>query len=207
MADTAWPFASDGIVETVTTTPQPDGTWNVAALGLTDVSEGTAQARTWGRTRTRKNFEREGRGYVHVHTDPVVFARAALERWTREEPVLPEAAAWAKVETSDTEQGTTNGTNWRDWTLRPLATDILRRQVPCPSRGFPAVIEMTVAASRLGHPAYHDDQLLDRLDAYSATAIRCGGPREREAVDRIESLTAWDQPEELKQSVTGGYSD
>ena len=203
----AWPFALDGVVESVTTTPEPSDGWNVAALGVsgldgedtgpeagradTDPTAESARARTWGRTRTRANFERAGRGVVQAVDDPVVFVRAALDRWVHEGPHLDEAAAWVAVEAIELERGRERGTEWVDWKLVPTDTAIRRRVVPRASRGFPAVVEMTVAASRLGVPAFDQETLRSRLEYFARVAERCGGERERAAVTEVAALSPW----------------
>ena len=71
-----WPVDLDGVTESVVATRGPEGAWNFAALGLHAGDPVTA--RTWGRTRTRRNFEREGSGIVQFVHDPVVFTECAL---------------------------------------------------------------------------------------------------------------------------------
>jgi hypothetical protein len=198
--DPAWPVEIAGVIESVTTTPTPDDEWAVAALGLH--ADGDAvRARTWGRTRTRHGFEREGRGYVQFVRDPLTFVDAALGRVTVEEPVLPDAAAWAQIEAEQVDSGTEGGTDWVDWRLTPVASAVREQRVPVTDRGYAAVVEMTVAASRLGVAGYEDAELRDRLDYFASVVDRCGGPPERRALDRLDSHIAWRRPAE---STAGG---
>lgn len=184
-AEATWPIETDALVESVTTTTQPDGSWAVAALGIRPAEDGRT-ARTWGRTRTSRNLSRTGRAHVQFVTDPVVFARAALEPWSRDEPLLPEAAACVEVEATRIETGRDGGTAWTDWSLRPVRSEVRERAVPAPSRGVAAVIEMTIAASRLDVRAYDSDRLHERLSYHAEVARRCGGTAEREAAELIE---------------------
>lgn len=190
-----WPVEIDGVIESVITTPGLEGRWNVAALGLhaTDnrVRTGTVRARTWGRTRTRRNFDRNGVGYVHFLQDPELFVEAALDVYEIEEPVLDSAAAWVRVAVHRIEAGTAQDTEWVDWELRPEEVEIRRRTVPTIDRALGAVVEMTVAASRLGVPAYDDGVLRERLDFYATVVDSCGDQAARSAVRRIVSLTDW----------------
>ncbi len=179
----------DGIVETVVTTRQPDRSWNIAALGVWSASETeTLRARTWGDTRTRRNFERTGEGVIHLTVDPVTFARAALEVWERESPTIETAAASCHVDAKVV------GANAdaTEWELTPAAWAIHECVVPTPNRGFGAVVEMTVAASRLGVPEYDDERLRERLSYFHGVAHRCGGPAVRSACDRIVAATDWE---------------
>jgi hypothetical protein len=186
--DTAgWPLDLRGITETVVTTKGPEGDWNAAALGVH--AGDPATARTWGRTRTRINFDREGGGHVQFTRDPVLFVEAALGITERETPVLAEADAWVEVAVESVDRGESGGTEWVDWALHPVASGVDRRVVPATNRGYHAVIEATVAASRLDVDAYDRDILLDRLAHLDDVARRCGGPNEREAIDRVAALT------------------
>ncbi|WEL20897.1 DUF447 domain-containing protein [Halorhabdus sp. BNX81] len=186
-----WPVELRGITESVVTTRGPDGTYNVAALGLSAGDPVTAT--TWGQTRTRQNFEREGEGYVQFTRDPVDFVEAALTVREIDEPVLPTADAWARVTTEEIDTGTEDGTEWVKWRLDPIESAIERETVPTTNRGYAAVIEATVAASRLGVPAYDDDRLAARLAYFSDVIERCGGEREQVAWQRLEG--AVDLPE------------
>lgn len=181
-----WPVELRGITESVVTTRGGEGGWDVAALGLHAGEPVTA--RTWGDTRTRRNLGREGAGYVQFTRDPVTFVEAALAVRTVEEPVLPDADAWVRVEAERTDAGESGGTRWVDWRLTPVDAGVEREVVPTVNRGYNAVVEATVAASRLGVPGYDESTLRERLDFLEAVARRCGGPRERAAVERLDEL-------------------
>ncbi|ELY49210.1 DUF447 domain-containing protein [Natronolimnohabitans innermongolicus] len=218
--DAEWPVALSGVTETVVTTLGPNGLWNAAPLGVfaggesgendgdngdeTDGSDGAgeaegehgtaaapATARTWGNTRTRRNFHRQGEGYVQFVDDPVVFADAALSISESEEPVLESTRAWARVAVEPVASGTDDGTEWEQWELRPLESGIESTTVPTIDRGFGAVIEATVAASRLGVPGYDDAELRERLEYFASVVDRAGGPRERDALERVREHAEW----------------
>lgn len=179
-----WPVALDGLTETVVTTPNPNGEWAVAALGVHPGDPVTA--RTWGRTRTRRNFERAGTGVVQFTRDPVAFVDAALGVQTTASPVLDAADAWVEVTVERLDSGTDGGTAWVDWALTPGESTVVRETVPTIERGFNAVIEATVDASRLGVSAYNDAALRERLARYRAIVDRCGSQRAREAMRRLD---------------------
>ncbi|ELY90746.1 DUF447 domain-containing protein [Natrialba taiwanensis] len=209
---TAWPAPLSGVTESIVTTLGPNDRWNVAALGLfasdTDADDAdnadadTAEdkrtpetspvtARTWGNTRTRRNFHRQGEGYVQFVTDPVVFADAALTIYEVEKPVLDTATAWARVSADPVDSGSDDGTTWEQWELEPIETEIERETVPTINRGFNAVIEATVAASRLGVSGYDETTLRNRLEFFASVVDRAGGPRERLAIERIRDHAEW----------------
>lgn len=181
-----WPVALRGLTESVVTTRGPDGRWNVAALGLEPGEPVTA--RTWGRTRTRRNFEREGGGVVQFIHDPMTFVEAALAISETDTPVLDTAAAWVEVDVERLGDGTESGTGWVDWALHPVDAAVEREAVPTIERGFNAVVEATVDASRLGVAGYDETALRDRLARHRAVVERCGSDRDRAAMDRLDEL-------------------
>ncbi len=194
-----WPrsLPDDGVTESVVATLGPNDRWNFAALGLhtgsraaTDDGD-TVTARTWGRTRTRGNFERQGEGVVQFVDDPVAFVEAALGVVERDDPVSPAAAAHVRVEVERLSAGTSGGTEWVDWALWPTDGGVRRRSVPTVRRGFAAAIEATVHASRLDVPAYDEATLIDRLQFLEEVVESAGGGRERAAFARIDDLAGW----------------
>jgi hypothetical protein len=184
--DTDWPVELSGVTESVVTTLGPNDRWNVAALGVFAPEEsGPATATTWGRTRTWRNFIERGEGYVQFTRDPVDFVDAACSVREEAVPVLESADAWARVEVREVESGERGGTQRTEWELRPVESAIERRAVPTTNRGYYAVIEATVAVSRLDVPEYDTDELLERIDYFESVVDRCGGARERTAFERL----------------------
>ncbi|WP_440771119.1 DUF447 domain-containing protein [Natronorubrum sp. DTA28] len=188
-----WPVSLSGVTESIVATLGPNGLWNLAALGLfaADSGDGSITARTWGNTRTRRNFHRQGEGYVLFVDDPVVFADAALSIVEHEVPVLESAHAWARVSVERIDSGTDDGTDWEQWALRPVESAVEAETVPTVDRGFAAVVEATVAASRLDVAGYDEDKLRERLAYFAAVVDRAGSPREHEALERVREHSAW----------------
>jgi len=183
---TDWPVELRGVTESVVTTRGPNDRWNVAALGLH--ADEPVTARTWGDTRTRRNFEREEGGYVQFTRDPLVFVEAALSIREEDGPVLDAVDAWVEIETERIDAGESGGTRREEWVLVPVEAEVCRRVVPTINRGYNAVVEATVHASRLDVDAYHTEVLEGRIDFLEGVARRCGGEREREAFDRLRAL-------------------
>jgi hypothetical protein len=196
--DGAWPVALDGVTESVVTTLGPNDLWNVAALGLrapegglaADATE-TVEAVTWGNTRTRRNFHRQGGGVVQFVADPRTFVDAALTIREESEPVVDSADAWIRVAAESVETGTEGDTEWERWRLRPGDGAVRRRRPFTINRGLYAVVDATVAASRLDVPDYDTGRLLDRLAYFAETVETCGGDAAREAFERIDRETGW----------------
>ncbi|MEF8907401.1 MAG: DUF447 domain-containing protein [Haloarculaceae archaeon] len=197
----SWPVELRGVTESVVTTLGPNGRWNVAALGLhadggtggrgSDDGGRPVRSRTWGRTRTWRNFTERGEGYVQFTRDPVDFTEAALAVREEDDPVLDSADAWVRVAVERVGEGAEGGTEWVDWHLHPEEAAVEREVVPTTRRGHGAVVEATVAASRLDVEAYDTDELRDRLDYFVAVIERCGGPREQAALARLRELVEW----------------
>ena len=196
--DGVWPVALRGVTESVVTTLGPNGLWNAAALGLHAPEDGleagsdeAVEAVTWGNTRTRRNFTRRGGGVVQFVADPREFVDAALTVREESEPVLESADAWARVTAERIDGGVDDDTQWERWRLVP-GTGAVRRQRPFTiNRAFYAVVDATVAASRLDVPGYDTERLLDRLAYFAETVDACGGAAEREAFARIDRETGW----------------
>nr|WP_254270069.1 DUF447 domain-containing protein [Halorussus aquaticus] len=188
------------------TTLGPNDLWNVAALGLhppetpSDADSGNSAAesvgsvasadspvtaRTWGNTRTRRNFHRQGGGYVQFVRDPVDFVDATLSIFEVERPVLDSADAWVEVEADQVDSGVSGATRWEEWELTPRDGAVERETVPTVNRGFNAVVEATVAASRLGVEAYDQTELQNRLAYFEDVGRTCGDDRVRAAFDRL----------------------
>ncbi|MXR51083.1 DUF447 family protein [Halovenus sp. WSH3] len=181
-----WPVELVGVTETLVTTPGPNDRWNVAALGVHAPEEGGAPtARTWGRTRTWRNFRERGQGYVQFTTDPVRFAEAALTVTEIDSPVLDDAKGWVQVRPERLDSGSDGGTEWVDWRLPAERSAVESRVVPTFSRAYGAVVEATVAASRLGVEGYDSERLRERIAYFEDVVERCGGPRHERAFDVV----------------------
>lgn len=192
MSSDDWPVALHGITESVVTTLGPNEKWNVAALGLhapgdvdEDESDNPVTATTWGQTRTWRNFEHRGEGYVQFTRDPELFVEAALGIYEVDSPVLDDAHAWVTVEIQKRDEGNEGGTQWVEWALNPVDVGVEQRVVPTFNRGYAAVVEATVHASRLDVDAYDSDVLRDRIDYCESVVERCGGPAEIRAFRSI----------------------
>jgi uncharacterized protein len=193
-ATDGWPVDLEGVTESVVATLGPNGRWNLAALGL--FAGDPVTATTWGNTRTRRNFEREAEGVVQFTRDPRVFVEAALGIYELDGPVDDSADAWVRVGVDRLGADEREGTRLETWALVPIEWEIRRETVPTTNRGTFAVIDATVAASRLDAPEYDRERLVERLSYYASVVERCGGDREHEAFARIGELTGWESENE-----------
>ncbi|WP_277553061.1 DUF447 domain-containing protein [Halobaculum limi] len=194
---TEWPVALRGVTESVVATFGPNDRWNIAALGLhapeheDRPADAPVRARTWGRTRTWRNFRERGGGVVQFPTDPREFVDAAVTVREEDTPVLDSADAWAEVDAERVASGERGGTQWVDWHLHVQESAVERTGVRTINRGFGAVVDATVAASRLDVPTYDTEILLDRLAYFADVVDRCGGPAEREAFATLTEVSGW----------------
>jgi len=189
-----WPVDLRGVTESIVATLGPNDRWNMAALGLhaPDDSGEPVTATTWGNTRTRRNFHRQGGGVIQFTADPREFVDAAVTIREESEPVLPNADAWVEIEAEAVDSGTDGGTEWERWEIRPTAEGTVDSSRPVTiNRGFYAVVDATVAASRLDVPSFDTERLVDRLQYFEETVEKCGGPREREAFTTLSDETGW----------------
>ncbi|MFB6293700.1 MAG: DUF447 domain-containing protein, partial [Halonotius sp.] len=124
-----WPVELRGVTESVVATLGPNEQWNMAALGLhaPDEPGEPVTATTWGNTRTKRNFHRQGGGVVQFTTDPREFVDAALTIREEPEPVLPNAEAWVEVSAVAVETGDDEGTEWERWELSPTDAGTVER--------------------------------------------------------------------------------
>lgn len=196
-----WPVRLSGVTETVVATLGPNGRWNQAVLGIspaerdTDaIDEGSdvaVTARTFGRTRTRQNISSDRGAYVQFATDSLDFASAALDVFETDAPILTSADAWTRVAVEPRGDYRDGSTSVRQWTIVPVESGVRDRSVTPLSRGRAAVVEATVAASRLDVDAYDTEGLIQRLEWLSDVVETCGSERDLVAFELIDDATGW----------------
>jgi hypothetical protein len=175
------------IVETVTTTRNPDGTVNCAAMG---VEWGAEQIviKPFAGTRTLRNLRATGAAVVNLTDDILLFAQAALgdpDPPTRpaeviDGAVLADACSWREVQVEAIED---------DGPRARVVTRVVGRGRGREFIGFNrachAVLEASILASRARLiPAGEIQTELTRLGALVA---KTAGPREREAMGYVRA--------------------
>jgi uncharacterized protein len=173
------------IIETVTTTINPDGTVNCAAMGVEWGDEGIV-IKPYHATRTLRNLRARGAAVVNLTDDILLFTQAALEDPrppTRpaaviDGAVLVDACSWREV-TVDAIDGT--GPRARV-TTRVVSRGTGREFIGF-SRACHAVLEASILASRARRlPAGEIRAELARL---AVVVDKTAGPRERAAMDCV----------------------
>ena len=172
----------DGINEIIATT-EVSGRINAAPIGIIR-DEDSLFVRLFLGTHTYENVLTRGWFVANVTHDAWIFAETALEDlppeyFDRREdlPILKDAEAWGLFK------------------CEPFASDIIiakvelikgeavRRDFRACNRGANLVIEAAVAATR--YLALRTDSYFIEMMKLQRIINRCGGPREREAMDRL----------------------
>jgi uncharacterized protein len=173
------------IVETVTTTINPDGTVNCAAMGV-EWGDEAIVIKPYRSTRTLRNLQARGGAVVNLTDDILLFAQAALEDPhppTRpaavvDGAVLVDACSWREVAVDAIDA---SGPRARV-TTRVVGRGTGREFVGF-SRACHAVLEASILASRVRRlPA---DEIRADLARLAVVVDKTAGPRERAAMDRV----------------------
>jgi hypothetical protein len=173
------------IVETVTTTRNPDGTVNCAAMGV-EWGEDAIVIKPYAGTRTLRNLRATGAAVVNLTDDILLFAQAALgdpRPPTRpaaavDGAVLADACSWREVEVDAIEA---DGPRARALT-RVVGRGRGREFIGF-NRACHAVLEASILASRVRRlPAR---EVRDELARLAVLVDKTAGPREREAMDYV----------------------
>ena len=173
------------IVETVTTTINPDGSVNCAAMGV-EWGDETIVIKPYRATRTLRNLQDRGAAVVHVTDDILLFARAALA--DPHPPTRPAAAVEGAV--------LADACSWREVAVEAIDATGPRARVTARvvgrgagrefvgfNRACHAVLEASILASRAKRlPA---DELRADLARLTVLVEKTAGPRERAAWDCV----------------------
>jgi hypothetical protein len=170
------------IVETVTTTINPDGTVNCAAMGV-EWGDEVIVIKPYLPTRTMRNLRATGAAVVNLTDDILLFTQAALgdpqpptrPTVTIDGAVLADACSWREVTVETIDE---SGPRAR------VTTHVVERGVGREFVGFNrarhAVLEASIIASRARLlPAAEIRAELERLQV---VVDKTAGPREREAM-------------------------
>jgi uncharacterized protein len=173
------------IVETVTTTINPDGTVNCAAMGV-EWGDEIIVIKPYRSTRTLRNLRATGAAVVNLTDDILLFTQAALGN--PQPPTRPTAAIDGAV--------LADACSWREVTVEAIdasgprarvTTRVVARGAGREFLGFNrarhAVLEGSIVASRAQLlPAADVRAELERLQVL---VDKTAGPREREAMELV----------------------
>lgn len=172
----------DGINEVIATT-EKDGVVNAAPIGIIRDGE-SLYIRLFLGTHTYDNILENGWFVANITHDSWIFAETALEDLTQDHfvrregmPILKDAEAWAlfKCEPFPLDIVITK--------VQLVKGEVLRKDFRALNRGANLVVEAAVAATR--YLALRTDSYYEELMKLRRIIDRCGGPREREAMERL----------------------
>lgn len=182
MSDTA---ATSPIVETVTTTINPDRTVNCAAMGVEWDGE-IIVIKPYRGTRTLRNLEATGAAVVNLTDDILLFTQAALD--DPHPPTRPAAAIDGAV--------LADACSWREVTVEAIEASGPRARVTTRvvgrgtgreflgfNRARHAVLEASIIASRARR--LPTDEIRAELARLQVLVDKTAGPREREAMELV----------------------
>ena len=177
----------EGISETIVSTGLESP--NAAPIGII-VKGGRPFVRLFNGTHTWANVFKEKYLTANVVYDPLLFVRSTFFDLEPSEfdyvpvrelnfPILKEAAAWVVFKCINLKN-----------TDHALVADLIpieagfneanRRSLPVPNRGFNAVLEATVHATR--YLLTGEEKYLELIRHYEALAFKCGGESEKKAM-------------------------
>lgn len=176
----------EGISEVIITTMSKDGAPNAAPMGL-HCKDGRLYLRLFN-SKTLDNIIETPVAVSNVGDDPVLFVRSALSDIGHEEieliegfPVLKGALAWIRFDCK-----IRKGEEISVVELSPVSGAIINRTVKPINRGFNAVIEASVDATR--YVIFREKKYLERIGYYDKLVRKCGGAREKEAMQLLYEL-------------------
>jgi uncharacterized protein len=173
------------IVETVTTTINPDGTVNCAAMGV-EWGDDIIVIKPYRPTRTLRNLRATGAAVVNLTDDILLFTQAALgdpqpptrPTATIDGAVLTDACSWREVTVEKIDES-----GPRALVRTRVAERGTGREFVGFNRASHAVLEASIVASRASLlPA---TQIRAELERLQVIVDKTAGPREREAMELV----------------------
>jgi uncharacterized protein len=173
------------IVETVTTTINPDGTINCAAMGV-EWGDETIVIKPYRSTRTLRNLRATGAAVVNLTDDILLFTQAALgdpqpptrPTATIDGAVLADACSWREVTVAAIDASGPRARVTTHVVGRGAGREFLGL-----NRARHAVLEASIIASRAHWlpPA----EIWAELERLQVLVDKTAGPREREAMELV----------------------
>ncbi len=176
----------DGINEVIVTTLR-DGTPNAAPIGLIRDGE-VLKVRLFVGTHTYDSILKDKTFVANVVHDPMLFVESALSElpayaFQEREGLLTlkEAEAWALLKCSDVFP-----TDIVIAEVEFIRGEVLRRDYRAFNRGVNLVVEAAIAATR--YLALNSDSYFMEILKLERIVKRCGGPKEKAAMQRLVDL-------------------
>jgi hypothetical protein len=133
--------------------------------------------------------------------DAILFVKSALSDVEPEQfefvdgfPVLKDVQGWIVFDCK-----CNKGNNISVVELSPVKRKIITRMINPVNRGFNAVIEALIQATRF--VSLNDKKYLEKIDYYNTIVQKCGGEREKEAMHLLYELILFRR----KSSSSGAF--
>ncbi len=176
----------EGIWEVIFTTISPEGLPNAAPIGL-HRKDGRLFARIYN-SKTLDNILSKPVAVANIVDDPVLFVQSSLSEIEPEGfefadgfPVLKGAPGWIIFDCRYKK-----GEEFSVVDLSPIRGKINTRKIQPVNRGFNAVIEAAIHATR--YVLLKEQKYLDCIGYYNTIVRKCGGVREKEAMRMLYAL-------------------
>ncbi|MEA1945239.1 MAG: DUF447 family protein [Euryarchaeota archaeon] len=176
----------DGISEVIATTASESGIPNAAPIGIIR-NDDTLWMRLFPGSHTRRNAIETGEITANIVHDPVVYVEYTFEDPDPDVFEYPDGMSCPVLKHSDAwvlffcQQSTGNV-----FKLTPVSGMIRDKPLLCINRGFNAVIESLVHATR--YRLNRDARKLDLIEHYDQIVQTCGGLREKEAMMKLKEI-------------------
>jgi hypothetical protein len=172
----------DGINEVIATT-EKNGVINAAPLGIIRDGE-SLYIKLFLGTHTYDNVLANGWFVANITHDSWIFAETALEDLTQDYfdrrdglPILKDAEAWALFKCEPFPLDIVIAK------VELVKGEVLRKDFRAFNRGANLVVEAAVAATR--YLALRTDSYYEEIMKIKRIVERCGGPRDKEAMERL----------------------
>jgi hypothetical protein len=176
----------EGVSEVIFTTISSDGIPNAAPMGLHN-KNGRLFVRIYN-SKTLENIMKKPIAAANITDDPVLFVQSALSDVGQERfefmqgiPVLKDAMGWILFNCKYKK-----GENISIVELSPIKGKIITRKLKPVNRGFNAVIEASIHATR--YVLFREQKYLEHIEYYNSIVRKCGGEREKEAIGLLYEL-------------------
>ncbi len=177
-----------GISEVIATTQGERA--NAAPMGV--VNRDFLYIKMYKGSHTFVNVKQNGRLAANLVLDPQLYVKAAFDDlasscfyYNNDTPVLTAAFAWIEYACSVSDESEQKTAIVR---LHHIRSKVIDRPIVPINRGFNAVIEATVHATR--YYALHEPKYLELIDYCGSIVKRCGGQREVQAFKLLQTYLA-----------------
>lgn len=181
----------EGISEVILTTLSHDGIPNAAPMGLH--RRGKRLFASIYNSKTLDNILSNPTAAANITDDPVLFIQSALsgigfERFEFVEgfPVLKDVQGWLIFDCV-----CKRGEKLSVVELSPVKGKIIEQKLKPVNRGFNAVIEAAIHATR--YVSLKERKYLDCIEYYSTIVKKCGREREKEAMRLLYELIGYQE--------------